>query len=131
MRQENAVADTREDNLAELFGASHRRPEQRDRSERKPDRVDRVVVTYSREQRTCDVFVVGWDMRLARRSVTRQVEGENLAACFLQQVDQTASQPRALERACPTMHEENWWLTRCSHAVQPATVALESLPVAD
>jgi hypothetical protein len=29
------------------------------------------------------------------------------------------------------MHEENWWLTRCSHAVQPATVALESLPVAD
>jgi hypothetical protein len=84
MRQENAVADTREDNLAELFGASHHRPEQRDRSERKPDRVDRVVVTYSREQRTGDVFVFGWDMRLARRSVTRQVEGENLAACFLQ-----------------------------------------------
>ena len=103
---EDVAPDAGEHDAMEAVRGSDRRPQQRQRAEREPDRVDRVVGERG-DDPGGQVGVLRRVVRLGRGTVAEQVDADHLAAGVGQQGGEAAALPRRRERAAPPVHEDH------------------------
>ena len=104
---EDVAADPGEHQALEPFRRGDRGPQQRERTERETDRVDRPV--WQRvDDAGSQVGVRRGIVRLRRGAVTQQVDPDHVPTGIGQQGGETGPLPGGRERTTPPVHEDHW-----------------------
>ena len=103
---EDVSPDPGEHQALEPVRGGDRGPQQRQRAEREPDRVDRTVGQHF-EDPCCQVGVLGRVVRLGSGAVTEQVDAEDVTAGVGEQGGEATALPGRRERAAPPVHEDH------------------------